>query len=176
MEGPDAPKLTPASHARLTPHRGLWSARPGAAAHVGPVEGRCWGLSRALEGRRVGVGVLQPCGEGCETGRRSGRPEAGWGGASPWKVSAKPCAWPRASLRKVSRSAAARKRSGPGGGGRAPSKARSRLPEVASRSSSRSRGSASSKRRKASSSAAPGGASTQLQLRSGPYSSGKSGE
>ena len=63
------PKLSPASHARLTPHRGLWSPRPGAAAHVGPVGGLCRGLGRALGGRRV-VGVLQPCGEGCEAGWR----------------------------------------------------------------------------------------------------------
>lgn len=57
-----------------------------------------------------------------------------------------------------------------------PSKARSRLPDEASRSSSRSRESANSKRRKVSSSTEPSWPSTQLQFRSGPYSSGKSGE
>lgn len=51
------PELPPASLARLTSHRGLWSSGPGAAADVSPVRGRRGGLRRAL-GLRVVVGVL----------------------------------------------------------------------------------------------------------------------
>lgn len=66
--------------ARLTPHRSLWSPRPGAAAHVGTIGERCRGLCRAFWGSPVLSGVLQPCREGCEAGGGGSRSRGDWAG------------------------------------------------------------------------------------------------
>lgn len=74
------PKLPLVLSTRLTPHRSLWSPRPGAAAHAGTIGERCRGLGRAFGESPVLSGVLQPCGEGCEARGGGSRSRGDWAG------------------------------------------------------------------------------------------------